>query len=77
MSVATESSSETNAKESVAIVTGLNCKVRGNLGSWIIATERNRDWEILSIISKKVDGKKVKADVWYKNVGGKLVESKD
>jgi hypothetical protein len=77
MSVASESSSETNAKESVAIVTGLDCKVRGNLGSWIVATERNNNWEILSIISKKVDGKKIKADVWYKNVGGQLIEFKD
>ena len=76
MSVAIESSSETNAKESVAIATGLECKVRGNLGSWIVATERNSNWEILSIISKKVDGKKIKVDVWYKNVNGKLVEVK-
>ena len=74
MSVAVESNSETNAKESVAIVTGFDCKVRGNLGSWLVATERNNNWEILSIISKKVDGKKVKADVWYKNINGKLVE---
>ena len=74
MSVAVESSSETNAKESVAIATGFDCKVKGNLGSWIVVTERNNDWEILSIVSKKVDGKKIKSDIWYKNIGGKLVE---
>jgi hypothetical protein len=77
MSVARQSSSETNAKESVAIATGFDCKVRGNLGSWIVATERNNEWEILSIISKKVDGIEIKADVWYKNIDSKLIEFKE
>ena len=41
---------------------------------WLVLVERNDEGVILSIISKKVDGKKVKENTWYENIGGKLVE---
>jgi hypothetical protein len=69
------SSAETNAKESVAVAVGYDNKAKASLGSWIVLAERNTDLEILKIVSKKVDGKKIKADTFYKLKEGKLVEA--
>ena len=52
---------------------GYENKAKGNIGSWLVIAERNDDVDILSVISVKVDGKKVKADTWYKNVNNKIV----
>ena len=37
--------------------------------------ERNDNYEILNIVSVKVDGKKVETDTFYKLVKGKLVKA--
>jgi hypothetical protein len=39
--------------------------------------EQFTDAKPIGVISAKVDGKKVKADTWYKAVGGKFVETDD
>ena len=68
------SSAEVSGKHSVAVVTGKDGIARGSLGCAIVLTERNRDYEIVSIKAVIVDGKKVKADTWYKLVNGELKE---
>jgi len=73
-SIGSYSSAETEAEKSVAVAVGYENKAKGSLGSWIVLAERNDAFEILSIVSKKVNGKTIKANVWYKNLGGKLVE---
>ncbi len=50
--------------------------VKGNIGSWLVIAERNDTGEILEIKSVKVDGKKVKENVFYKLKNGKLIEQK-
>ena len=72
------SSAEVSGKESVAIVTGKGSKARGALGCWLVLTERGgwdgETYPILGMKAVKVDGKKVKADTWYKLEGRKIVE---
>ena len=72
-SIGSYSSAETNAEKSIAVAVGYENKAKGNIGSWLVIAERNDDVEILSVISVKVDGKKVKADTWYKNVNKKII----
>lgn len=69
------SAAEVSGSESVAIVTGRDSKVRGARGCGIVATERNDDGDIIAIKAALVDGEKIKADTWYKLVGGEFVEA--
>jgi len=74
-----QSAAEVSGKESVAIVTGKSSKARGALGCWLVLTERG-EWDgetypIIEVRAVKVDGKEVKANVWYELVGGKVVEA--
>ena len=67
-----------SGKESVAIVTGKDSKAAGSLGDWIVLTERG-EWNgytypIKEVKAFKVDGKKIKADTFYKLVDGEAVE---
>ena len=67
-----------NGKDSIAIVTGKNSKAKGSLGCWIVLTERG-EWNgetypILDVKAFKVDGVKIKADIYYMLVEGELKE---
>lgn len=64
--------------ESIAIVTGYDCKAKGSLGCWIVLTERG-EWDgntypIKCVKSFKVDSKKVKSNTWYKLINGELTK---
>lgn len=65
-----------DGKESIAIVTGKDSKASGALGCWIVLTERDDDWIIVEVKSFKVDGKKIKAGIFYTLTKGKAVEVK-
>ena len=72
------SAASVEGKESVAIVTGIEGIAAGALGCWIVVTERG-EWNgeaypIKCIKTAKVDGKKIKADTYYKVVDGEFVE---
>ena len=76
-----QSAAKVSGKESIAIVTGKGSKAAGSLGDWIVLTERG-DWNgnsypIKEVKAFKVDGKKIKADTFYKLVDGDAVEVKD
>ena len=64
-------------KESIAIVTGYDSKAKGARGNWLVLTERDSNWHILDVKAVKVDGKRIKADTWYKLVDGKVQEVTD
>jgi hypothetical protein len=68
------SSAATDAKESVAVAVGYSNKAKANLGSWIVLAERNDQYEIIGIVSKKVDNDAVKENTWYKLEKGLFVE---
>ena len=71
------SAAKVSGKESVAIVTGKDSKAAGSRGCWIVLTERDAGWRIVEVRAVKVDGKTVKADVFYELVGGALREAAD
>ena len=65
-------------KNGLAVARGNGCKVRGGLGSiLIIAEESPNDYDIVEWASAVVDGEIIKADTWYRLVGGKFMESED
>lgn len=61
-------------EQSVAIATGHGGKVKGALGCWIACAEHNSNGDIIDMQMKKVDGKEIKADTWYRLENGKFVE---
>ena len=72
------SAATVGGKGAVAIATGFDSKVKGSLGCAIVAVERGK-WDgtvypILAIKSDIVDGDKIKADTFYKVVGGDWAE---
>ena len=58
---------------------GVSCMAKAKKGCWIVLAEWEYDEKIgknipISVVSKKVDGKKIKEDVFYKLIGGKFQE---
>ena len=76
-----QSAASVEGKDSVAIVTGFDSKAKGALGCWIVLTERDcwngKTYPIKKVKAFKVDGETIKADTWYKLVGGEPVEVKE
>lgn len=73
------SSASVADKNSIACVLGHNSRVKGELGSWLVATEwqynKGEDkYTLLGVVTAKVDGKKIKPNVWYWAENGRLVE---
>ena len=60
-------------EQSVAIATGHGGKVKGALGCWIACAEW-KGYDIVDMQMRYVDGKKIKADTWYRLENGKFVE---
>ena len=67
------STASVSGKRSIAVNTGYKGKVKGALGCWITSAEWERG-EIVDIQTRYVDGKKIKADTWYRLENGKFVE---
>ena len=72
------SASEVSGIGSVALVTGYDSKAKASIGSAIVIVERGewngKAYPMLGIKAAVVDGKKIKADTWYKLVNGEFVE---
>ena len=72
-----KSAAKVEGNESIAIVTGRKSRAAGALGDWIVLTERDDEYHILSVKAFKVDGENIKADTYYELVGGKAIEVTD
>lgn len=75
------SSAQVSGKDSVAAVFGKDSMAKGAIGCALFLTERG-DWNgitypILSVKAVIVDGKEVKAGIWYKLANGELVECEE
>ena len=72
-----QSTAAVTGKESVALAAGYDCSAKGAEGCWLVLVEREDGYyacdHILGVKSVRVDGKRVKAGVGYKLVGGKVV----
>ena len=68
----------TSGKESIAASIGREAQAKASLGSWIVLAEYKPDsCEVLTVKTAKVDGKKIKADTFYKLSKGKFVQVKE
>jgi hypothetical protein len=75
-----DSSSAVNSgNEGIAAAIGIDGKAKAALGGWLVLAEWKRDddwnWHRVAVKSRKVDGKKIKADTFYKLIDGKFVEA--
>jgi hypothetical protein len=61
------------SNNAVAIGIGYQNIAKAPLGCWIVLSEHDEDYNIKSIKSAKIDGKKILADTWYKIVNGKFI----
>ena len=66
---------EVSCKESIAIVTGYQSKASGEIGCWLVLTERDDEWHIVSMQAVKVDGKEILPNVYYTLKDDKVVEA--
>ena len=75
------STASVSGNESFAIATGYQGKVKGALGCWIACAEwaedDNGNWHPVGFKAVRVDGKKIKADTWYRLEKGKFIEVKE
>ena len=74
--------SATSGNDAIACAINRKAKAKASLGCWIVLAEweegeKYTDAKPIAIKSAKVDGKKIKADQWYKLEGGKFVETDD
>ena len=74
------SSAVNSGTDGVAIALGIDSKAKAALGGWIVLAEwkydkKNFEWRRKKLKSAKVDGRRIKADVFYKLVNGKFVEA--
>ena len=71
------SAAETTGEESVSIALGIDGKAKAAKGSWITIAEWKEidfKWHRINVKTVKVDGKRIKANTFYKLVNGKFVE---
>jgi hypothetical protein len=58
--------SATTGENCISASLGKNGTVKAAKGSWIVLAEYDDNYKIICVKSVKVDGKKIKADTWYK-----------
>ena len=74
-----ESSAFADGKHAVACALGYNCKAGGTIGTTLVLVERGKydgeSYPLLDIKTARVDGDKIKANVWYALRNGEIVEA--
>ena len=72
------SAAEVSGKESVAISIGVDGRAKGKKGCWLTIAEwvqnKSGKFHRKNVKTVKVDGKKIKEDIWYTLKNGKFVE---
>ena len=77
VTIGRDSSACVSNNSSIACALGKDSFAKGSIGSWLILTERG-EWNdccypIISVVSVKVDGEKIKPDTWYKLLNGEVI----
>lgn len=71
-------SAEADGIGGVSVAAGLNCRVRGCIGSAIVCVERGKwngdTYPLIAIKAAMVDGSVIKTDTWYCLENGEFVE---
>ena len=69
------SAATVEGKESIAIAAGFESKASGSLGCWIVLTERDDNYCIVSVKAFKVDGKRILSGQFYTLKNGKAIKA--
>ena len=69
-------SAKADGKDSIAVVNGACGKACGALGCYLVLTEYDDDGNMLLAKMAKVDGARIKENVWYTLKNGEFVEAK-
>ena len=64
----------TTGENTIAAGIGANNKAKANLGSWIVLSEYDDNYNLKCVKTAKVDGKKILPDAWYMLKDGKFVK---
>ena len=68
---------DSSGQDSVIMCAGCNSKAKAAIGSWITLAEwvKVEDvWKPICVKTERVDGKRIKADTYYKLIDGKFEE---
>ena len=68
---------DSSGQNSVIMCAGYNSKAKAAIGSWITLAEWKRIegvWKPICVKTEQVDGKRIKADTYYKLIDGKFEE---
>lgn len=63
-----------NGLESIGSNIGVNGKIKGKKGDWIVLAEYDDNFLPLCVKSAKIDGENIKEDTFYKLKNGEFVE---
>ena len=75
---ATSRGKSASGKNGLSVARGNGCMVKGGIGAILVIAEESQDtYDVESWKAVIVDGKKIKADTWYKLDDGELVEVKE
>ena len=69
------SAASNTGKDAIAVAWGRDSKASAGIGSYIVIAEYDDDGNFVAAKMGKVDGKKLKPNVFYKLVGGKFVKA--
>ena len=76
MSLEDKSTIESTGEKALVMSAGHNTKARAKVGSWIVLTEYDTNYDIKCIKAEYVDGERIKGDTLYMLVDGEFVETK-
>ena len=66
-----------NGLESVGANIGVNGKIKGKKGDWIVLAEYDKNILPICVKSVQIDGEKIKEDTFYQLKNGEFVEANE
>ena len=75
MSLEDKSTIESTGEKALVMSAGNYTKARAKVGSWIVLTEYDTNYDIKCVKSEYVDGERIKGDTLYMLVNGEFVET--
>ena len=75
MSLEDKSTIESTGEKALVMSAGHNTKARAKVGSWIVLTEYDTNYDIKCVKAEYVDGKRIKGDTLYRLVNGEFVKT--
>ena len=75
MSLGDKSTIESTGEKALVVSAGHNTRARAKVGSWIVLTEYDTNYDIKCVKAEYVDGERIKGDTLYRLVNGEFVET--